>query len=128
VGICALAPTEKKVLTEKVGEALVRKNGKKKTYTVDEVKAAARGANIPFDWDCWALSLYCDRGDFDAYHRSIGEICNFDFMHGKMLEAVSAILPNLETSRAISAVGDSVDSSWFSNLLDLFSDGPDLNV
>ena len=127
MGICALAPAEKKVLTEKVGEVLVNKTGKKKTYSVEEVKAAARGANIPLDWDCWALSLYCDRTDFDDYHRAIGEVCNFDFMHGKMLGAVSEILPNIDIPIAATAIGDVIDASWFSSLLDVFSSGPDLS-
>lgn len=127
MGICALAPAEKKVLTEKVGEVLVKKNGKKKTYSVDEVKSAARDAKFPLDWDCWALSLYCDRIDFDSYHQTIGEICNFDFMHGKMLEAVSTILPNFDIVSATSTISDAIDTSWFSDLLDVFSNGPDLS-
>lgn len=125
MGICALAPAEKKVLTKKVGEALVKKNGKKKTYTPSEVKDAARTANIPIDWDCWALSLYCSPSDFDTYHQEIGEICNYDFMHGKMLEAVSEIIPNINIASTASTIADAVDTSWFSNLLDVF-DGPDL--
>ena len=127
MSICALAPAEKKVLSKKVGEALVQKNGKKKTYTPAEVKDAARIANIPMDWDCWALSLYCDPISFDEYHRTIGEVCNFDFMHGKMLEAVSGILPSIDATSTASAIADAVDTSWMSDLLDFFSDGPDLS-
>ncbi|MDB6062003.1 MAG: hypothetical protein JWM78_2106 [Verrucomicrobiaceae bacterium] len=126
MGICALAPDEKKILTEKVGEALVKKSGKKKTYTVEEVKAAARGANIPFGWDCWAYSLYCDRTEFDAYHQAIGEVCNFDFMHGKMLEAVSEILPNIDASSVGTLTEVLGSSSWFSDLLDSFGDSVDV--
>lgn len=126
MGICALAPAEKKVLTEKVGEVLVKKSGKKKNYSPSEVKDAARTANIPVDWDCWALSLYCSPTDFDSYHQAIGEACNYDFMHSKMLEAVLEIIPSINIAGAASTIADAVDPQSFSDLLD-FCDGPDLS-
>jgi hypothetical protein len=126
MGICALAPGEKKVLAEKVGSVLVKKNGKKKNYSPAEVRGAARTANTPVDWDCWAYALYCSPLDFNSYHREIGEVCNYDFMHGKMLAAVLEFMPGVHMAGAASAVSDAVDSSWFSDLLDLF-DGADLS-
>lgn len=127
--ILSLAPSDKRLLAKKVGNDLVKNHGKKRHYTVSEVKAASRRQNFPDTWDCWALSLYSDPLEFAAYHQRTGEKCNYDEMHNSMAEAVATDnnLGNVissEHSEILDTVHDwspNHDSSWFDGLLDFFS-------
>jgi len=80
-----------------VGNELVKQYGKKRHYTVQEVKNANRKQGISYDVACWSHAVFNSHEDFDAYHRSIGETCDYASMKSEMLSAVSA----------------SNDSSWF---------------
>jgi hypothetical protein len=82
---CALSSADKKVVARNVGRDLVKHHGKKRYYTIPEVKDAARRQSIPIDWDCWALALYTHHLDFADYHRRIGESCDFEEMHKVMM-------------------------------------------
>ncbi|MCI0362414.1 MAG: hypothetical protein L0219_00940, partial [Phycisphaerales bacterium] len=112
--ICALPEADKRSLARKVGSGLVKEHGKKRHYTVQEVKAAARRQNFPEAWDCWALSLYASPSDFAEYHERTGEDCDYSSMHERMVEAVStdAVLPDV-----VRHVTPSTESSWFADLL-----------
>jgi hypothetical protein len=80
-----------------VGEDLVKNYGKKQFYTVDEVRSANRRQAIPLDFGCWSHAAFNSHRDFDAYHQSIGETCDYVGMKAEMLTSIST----------------SADSSWF---------------
>ena len=61
MGMEKITVAERRLLARQVGNELVRTHGKKKHYTVPEVKAAARRQKTPEYWDCWALCLYTSR-------------------------------------------------------------------
>ncbi len=127
MGICALPITDKKLLANKVGQDLVRTHGKRKHYSVEQVKAACRRQNTPGDWDCWALTLYVQHNDFVDHHVSIGESCDYVSMNGKMVNALST--PDTESSTGHYAAS-AADSSVLSERLDWVSnsDLPDFDV
>ena len=94
---CAISPSDRRKQVRLVGNDLVKNNGRKQYYTVQEVKNANRRQGISYDVGCWSFATFASHKDFDAYHQSIGENCDYVSMKGEMLSSVST-----ET-----------DSSWF---------------
>jgi hypothetical protein len=80
-----------------VGNDLLKNYGKKKYYTVQEVKNANRRQNISVDFGCWSHATFNSHSDFDEYHQSLGETCDYVSMKAEMLSSVST----------------ATDSSWF---------------
>lgn len=110
---CEISPADRREQVRRVGNDLVRHYGKKKHYSVEEVKEANRRQAIEIDFGCWSHAVFNTHADFDAYHASIGEVCDYAGMKGRMLEAVST--PSTEAVSA--AAGDAanwidVDLSW----------------
>lgn len=52
---CAIAPNDRRDQVKRIGEDLVRHYGKKRYYSVQEVKDANRRCNISADFGCWSL-------------------------------------------------------------------------
>lgn len=94
---CTLSPKDKRRQITKVGKDLVKHHGKRRYYTVQEVKDANRRQGIDIDVACWSHAAFNSHGDFDAYHRSIGEACDYAAMKAEMLTSVS----------------EATDTSWF---------------
>jgi len=86
---CALAPTDKKAYGKAVGEILVRKHGKRKYYSPQQVKQASAQSRYNVDWDCWAMCLFTSPSDFNAYHAEIGETCDYAAMRAEMTAALT---------------------------------------
>jgi hypothetical protein len=89
VAACAMTPSDRRRQVRMVGDDLVRNYGKKKFYSVAEVKSANRRQNVSLDSGCWSHATFNSHGDFDAYHRSIGESCDYVSMKAEMLASVS---------------------------------------
>lgn len=76
-----------------------------------------RRCRFPDVWDCWALSLYASREDFDAWHAQTGEVCEYATMHSEMLDAIGSVAPiSFDGSDAASGGG------WFDWLDGLSTD------
>lgn len=86
---CAMKPEDRRHQVKVVGEDLVRHHGRKPFYSVEEVKAANRRQKVDFDVACWSHAVFNSHGDFDAYHRSLGEDCDYVSMKAEMLSSVS---------------------------------------
>ena len=93
---CAKPPKNKKVYAKNIGQILVRNYGKKKYYSILEVQKTTKMVSS-VDWVCWAMCLYVSPSEFDAYHQSIGEICDYSEMRSEMALAIT----------------DNASSSWF---------------
>ena len=100
---CAISPDDKRALAKSVGDDLLQHYGKKRYYTVDEVKASNKRQDVPLDFCCWSHGLFNTQSDFDAYHRSIGESCDYVSMHSDMLSSLTDSVPS---------VGFNMDFSW----------------
>jgi len=108
---CELAPEDKKAYGKEVGEILVKNHGKKKFYSPEEVKTASSHSRFAMDWHCWAMCLYTSPSDFEAYHRSVGETCDYGSMKADMTSALT----------------DGASESWFD--LDVsWLDWPDIEL
>ena len=92
-----MKPADRRRQVKLVADDLFRNHGKKRFYSVAEVKAANRRQGIGLDFACWSHATFNSHGDFDAYHRSIGESCDYVSMKAEMLSSVSS----------------GADTSWF---------------
>lgn len=97
MAVCNIRPVDRRDQTCRVGSDLLKNYGKKPHYSVQEVKAANRRQGIGFDVACWSHATFNSHADFDGYHQSIGESCDYVAMKGEMLSTVSTVS----------------DSSWF---------------
>ena len=95
--VCNISPADRRQQTRAVGVDLLRNYGRKQFYNVEEVKKANQRQKIDFDFACWSHAAFNSHKDFDSYHQSIGENCDYISMKSDMLSSVST----------------SVDSSWF---------------
>ena len=87
---CALAPRDKKAQAKRVGDDLVRHHGKRRFYTVNEVREANRRCDIPLDLGCWSHAMFNTHHDFDKLHDGAGEACDYATMKSQMLESVAS--------------------------------------
>lgn len=86
---CALKPEDKRRQIQLVGNDLLKNYGKKKYYSVEEVKQANKRSHIDFDFYCWSHAIFNSHSDFDEYHRSMGEVCDYISMKAEMLSSIS---------------------------------------
>ena len=94
---CAISPVDRRKQVRLVGNDLVKNYGKKQYYTVEQVKEANRRQGISFDVTCWSHATFNTHEDFDVYHQSIGELCDYVSMKSEMLLSISS----------------ATDASWF---------------
>ena len=121
MGICVLTSADKRLIARRVGRDLIKHHGKKRCYTVSEVRNAAQRQDLSVDWHCWAYALYTDRMSFDAYHRELGESCEYVAMHQGMMAAVGGdAAAALDVLDPTGSVGDLevADDSW--SIFDFF--------
>jgi hypothetical protein len=97
---CNINPSERRHQVSVVGNDLVRHYGKKENYSVQEVKNANRRQGINVDVVCWSHAVFNTHTDFDQYHETLGESCDYASMKSDMLSSVSN-------------VGDAADTSMF---------------
>jgi hypothetical protein len=108
---CTMSPADRRQQTRSVGADLLKTYGRKQYYSVEEVKSANRRQKIKLDFACWSHASFNSHKDFDTYHQSIGESCDYISMKSDMLSSVST----------------SSDSSWFD--LDLsWLEFPDIDM
>ncbi|MBL8850369.1 MAG: hypothetical protein JNG89_11880 [Planctomycetaceae bacterium] len=86
---CSMPPADRRRQIQRVGKDLMQHYGRKKYYTVDEVKQANLRQCISLDFWCWSHAMFNSHHDFDALHLSLGEACNYASMKSDMLSAVS---------------------------------------
>ncbi len=94
---CAISPADRRDQVRRVGSDLLKNYGRKQYYTVQEVKKANRRQDINLDVGCWSHAAFNSHSDFDDYHKSIGETCDYVEMKSEMLRSVST----------------ATDTSWF---------------
>ena len=103
MAIAAISDEEKRELTRRVGADLAARHGKRKFYSPSQIGESLRRLDASVDLHCWAYCFFANRDAFDAYHRTIGEVCDYVAMKTQMLSAVTA---------GASEAWFSVDLSW----------------
>lgn len=87
---CAISPADKKAQAKRVGDDLVRNHGKRRFYTIDQVRNANRRTGTDIDVACWSHVMFNTHSDFDALHAATGEACDYVAMKAEMLRAVAS--------------------------------------
>lgn len=80
------------MMIDRVGHELNTRHGKQKSYTQPQIQSAASNVGYPIDVHCWAMCVFMDQPDFNSFHETLGEACNYDLMRTTMLESLG---PNL---------------------------------
>ncbi len=89
---------------------LVEENGKKKYYKPEEVKKAHGKSKWydGLDFSCWAMCTFSSHADFESYHESTGEVCDYTEMKSEMLSGLS-----VSTTVDWTEIPDiDIDASW----------------
>ena len=86
---CVISPADKKAQAKRVGDDLVRHYGKRKFYTVEQVREANRRKAIGIDVACWSHAMFNSHSDFDQFHAAAGDACDYVAMKSQMLRAVA---------------------------------------
>lgn len=68
----------------RLGPELVRRFGKRRYYTPEQVRKAVRGGRFNEDDICYAYSMFCSREDYDSFHAELGETGDYDAMRGEV--------------------------------------------
>jgi len=84
-----LSQQDKKQYAKDVGKILVQEHGKQKYYSPNRVTRTSKKTQWDIDWYCWAMCLYTSPEDFNSYHKSIGESCDYVSMKREMAYAVT---------------------------------------
>lgn len=84
-----LSRDERRRHVQRVGNDLVRHHGKRKYYTVEQVREANQRQKIDIDLACWSHAFFNSHADFDRYHLELGEACDYAAMKAEMLASVS---------------------------------------
>lgn len=103
--ICKLKQTDKKILIQKVGDDLLKRKGRKPYYSQKDVETSLRQQNILMDWDCWAYCFFLSHDSFDAYHKSIGENCDY-------LSMKQEVIGDITSGASTSWLDFDFDLSW----------------
>jgi hypothetical protein len=103
--LCDASHDEKCRIARQLGPALIKRYGKKKHYTPQEIRDTYMTNKWDLDFSCWGMSLFSSQPDFDAYHKEIGEVCDYGQMKSEMLSAVTDSSP-------VDWTAADVDSSW----------------
>jgi hypothetical protein len=113
---------------KQLGPKLRGRYGHKSHYSPEQVKQTIATTGYTAGDDCYALSMFCSEGDFNTYHQSIGESCDYGTMRQEVAEMVP-ILAGVQSSFDVDyllhisgtiASHDCYDSS--SNSYDSYSD------
>lgn len=63
---------------KKLSPELLRRFGKKRFYSIEEVTQAARRSSQPMAFIAYAHAIFCSQTDFDAYYVPLGIACTYD--------------------------------------------------
>ena len=86
---CAISPIDKREQSRVVGDDLVKHYGKRKFYSVQQVRSANDRCGISVDLACWSHALYGTHFDFDRIHADFGGACDYLAMKREMLESLA---------------------------------------
>lgn len=89
MALCKMSPKDHRDQIHRVGDDLLKTYGKKRYYSVQEVKAANKRQGIEVDFCCWSHAFFNSHEDFDSYHQTLGEICDYTSMKQEIIESVS---------------------------------------
>jgi hypothetical protein len=73
-----------RLYARQLGRLLQARHGRQNSYTPVQVKTAIGEAGFNTNYDCYGLAMYCNDTDFNSYHHSIGEYCDYRSMQSEI--------------------------------------------
>jgi hypothetical protein len=64
----------------RLGPALVRKYGKRTTYSIDQVRETAAAERLNLDYVCYGYAAFCSSDTFSSHHEAIKQVCDWQAM------------------------------------------------
>lgn len=116
---------KRRTLRKQVGAVrkdLIRRYGKKRVYSTNEVRSVWRDRGYAPDYMCYAMAAYSPPADFHEYHERAGEPCDYQSMRAEVAEVCFNGHSDFTILDVVGAAGSSHDegSGWLS---DMFSGG-----
>jgi hypothetical protein len=68
----------------KLPKLLAAAYGRSKSYTPAQVKRTIERAGLNSDYSCYGMAMFCRETDFNTYHQTAGETCDFAAMRGEI--------------------------------------------
>jgi hypothetical protein len=65
----------------RLGPALVRRYGRERHYTINQVRATVDTLGLDTSYVCYAFAAFCEQAAFEAHHAALGEVCDWATMH-----------------------------------------------
>jgi hypothetical protein len=114
-----------RIYAVKLGHILKSRYGDREQYTPKQVRTMVQEWGYDRTFQCYAFAMYCNPTDFNDYHRSISEQCNYDAMRTEVAQYLNSShesFPdnnNFGTSDLLqfsndfqSSYGNNIDSSY----------------
>jgi hypothetical protein len=79
-----------RIYAVKLGHILKSRYGDREQYTPKQVRTMVQEWGYDRTFQCYAFAMYCNLIDFDDYHRSIGEQCNYDAMRTEVTQCLNS--------------------------------------
>jgi hypothetical protein len=102
-----------------LGPELRKRYGTKPAYTPAQVRETLNFIRDRDGYDCYGFAIYCDDIDFNEYHRTIGESCDYHAMRAEIARSFDAVFHGDTTftaSEAIEYGGNLNDAIEYSSL------------
>ena len=91
----------------KLGPLLRKRYGRSDGYTCGQIRTTIEKCGFNIHYACYALAMYLERDEFDAFHRQTGELCDYDAMR----EEIGDLCFSGRTDFSVAECADG-DSSW----------------
>lgn len=86
---CTRCPTDKRAFGQAIGDELLRRHGKRRSYALDRICDVVDALGFPFEWSRWACALYGSPEDFAARQAALGEGGDYADMKAEMFAAMT---------------------------------------
>ncbi|WP_310489537.1 DUF6559 family protein [Chamaesiphon sp. VAR_69_metabat_338] len=73
-----------RLYARRLGRLLQARYGKQDSYTPLQVKTAIDEAGFNTNYEGYGLAIYCNDLDFNSYHHSLGESCDYQAMQSEI--------------------------------------------
>lgn len=87
-----------------LGPELRKRYGTKPAYTPAQVRETLNFIRYRDGYDCYGFAIYCDDIDFNEYHRTIGESCDYHAMRAEIARSFDSVFHGDTTFTASEAI------------------------
>jgi hypothetical protein len=82
---CDAPRSVKRTYAEELPPLLAKRYGKQKHYSREQILSTIRDNSLSIDYTCWAMAMFEEPFDFEAFHHAAGEACSYVAMRAEML-------------------------------------------